>query len=379
MFVSSIHRVLPGLAAVALFAALAAANTVGRPLTASAAEGTLSFPAPAGTKWAVLAGYNTATHSEADANDPYAVDLHRTDGPTEGTPVLAPIGGTVRFVSSSCATIRDDTGMSVLMCHILVPQSMRNQTVVRGQRLGVVAPPGEAGNNGVAHIHLALSRSGPIPFIGTYTIEGIGLPATTEPGAYTGTPFTSTNREVASVDAGADLSVRPGTPVTLSAVVTNPTGAGLAYAWTQTGGTSVALASDGTRATFTAPSRTGTLEFRVAVSDGGAIVTDTVRVTVSNNAGATPTPAPAPVQQTGRFAATPVFTPTGQALAVFRRGTVEQLEAVARDTGANGVWAQDASGRYQLLVLNGASFLRDQFIAQFPAGFTADTAVTLVR
>lgn len=372
------HRVLPALVALVAFGALMGILLVGRPSVASAAEGTLSFPAPAGTKWAVLSGYNTATHSEADANDPYAVDLHRTDGPTEGTPVLAPIGGTVRFVSSSCATIRDDTGMSVLMCHILVPQSLRNQTVARGQRLGVVAPPGEAGNNGVAHIHMALSRSGPIPFVGTYTIEGIALPATTEPGAYGGTPFTSTNREVASVDAGADLSVRPGAPVTLNAVVSNPTGAGLAYAWTQMGGTPVALASDGTRATFTAPSRTGTLEFRVSASDGGAIVTDTVRVTVSNNAAST-TPAPAPVQQTGRFASTPVFTPTGQALAVFRRGTVEQLEAAARGTGATGVWVQDASGRYQLLVLNGASFLRDQFVAHFPGGFTVDTAVTLVR
>ena len=54
-------------------------------------------------------------------------------------------------------------------------------------------------------------------------------------------------------------------------------------------------------------------------------------------------------------------------------------DGTGEPAGATGVWAQDAAGRYQLLVLNGASFLRDQFVAQFPGGFTADTAVTLVR
>ncbi|MGE3855924.1 MAG: peptidoglycan DD-metalloendopeptidase family protein [Dehalococcoidia bacterium] len=373
-------RVFTSLVAAGTFAVLYLIAAVTRPVGASAADATLAFPAPGGTQWSVLAGYNTVTHSEADANDPYAIDLHRTDGPTEGTPVLAPIAGTVRYVSSSCASIRDGAGTSVLMCHILVPQSLRGQTVARGQRLGIVAPPGEAGNNGTPHIHLALSKSGPVPFTGTYTIEGIALPPTTEPNAYSGTPFTSSNRETPSVDAGADVSVRPGAAVALSAVATNPSGAGLVYAWTQTGGTAVALASDGPRATFTAPSRTGTLQFRVAVTDGSDVVTDTVRVTVSSSAATpTPAPAPAPAVQTGRFAATPVFTPGGHALAVFRRGSIAQLEAAARGSGASGVWAQDASGRYQLLILDGASFLRDQFIAQFPGGFATDVAVTLVR
>jgi hypothetical protein len=344
---------------------------------ASAAETMLSFPAPAGTRWAVLAGYNTVTHSTADGGDVYAIDLHRTDAPTANTPVLAPISGTVRFVSSSCATIRDAAGTSVLMCHILVPQSLRNQTVVRGQRLGVVAPPGEAGNNGASHIHMALTLNGPQPFVGLYTLEGVALPATTTPNAYADTSFLSTNREVASVDAGADVSVRPGTAVTLSAQATNPSGAGLSYAWSQVSGTAVAIASNGPTATFTAPTRTGTLQFRVAVTDGTPdVVMDTVSVTVSNSS---PTPTPVAVVQTGRFASTPVFTGTGQALAVFRSGTVAQLEAAARGAGASGVWVQDSAGRYQLLILDGATFIRDSFVAQFPAGFPGDLAVTLIR
>jgi hypothetical protein len=40
---------------------------------------------------------------------------------------------------------------------------------------------------------------------------------------------------------------------------------------------------------------------------------------------------------------------------------------------------QDASGAYQLLILGGATFIRDSFVARFPAGFAGVTAVTLVR
>ena len=374
------HRRIPLLAllvGLGTFVVLYLLATLTAPARAEAAESMLSFPAPAGSTWRVLAGYNTVTHSAADGGDMYAVDLQRTDEPSEGTAVLAPIGGTVRFVSSSCATIRDAAGTSVLLCHILVPQSLRNQVVVRGQLLGVVAPPGEAGNNGVAHIHMALSANGALPFTGAYAIEGIALPATTTSNAYADTPFVSTNREVASVDAGVDISVRPSTPVTLSALVSNPSGAGIAYAWTQIAGTSVALTSNGPTATFTAPSRTGALQFRVAISDGSPdVATDTVTVNVSTTS---PTPTPVPVGQSGLFAAAPVFTSSGQALAVFRGGTIAQLEAAARAAQANGVWVQDASGSYQLLILGGATFIRDTFVARFPAGFPGDIAVTLVR
>lgn len=347
------------------------------PRPAGAAEPTLVIPAPAGSQWAVLAGYNTVTHSVEDGGDVYAVDLQRTDAPTEHTPVLAPISGTVRFVSSSCATIRDASGVSLLMCHILVPQSLRNATVTRGQRIGVVAPAGQAGNNGFPHIHLALSLNGPRPFIGAHAIEGIALPPTAEPNAYADTRFVSTNREAPGVDAGEDLSVRPGAAVTLSATATDPNGAGLSYTWTQTSGPAVALAPGGPTATFTAPSRTGTLQFRVAVSDGSpTVATDTVTVRVSTSAA---TPTPAPVVRTGRFAAIPAFTASGQALAVFRTGTVDQLEAAARDAQAGGVWVQDSSGAYRLLILDGAPFIRQDFLARFPGGFPGDIAVTLVR
>lgn len=81
----------------------------------------------------------------------------------------------------------------------------------------------------------------------------------------------------------------------------------------------------------------------------------------------------------GVFAATPVFGPAGQALAVFLGGTTAQLEAAAAKATATGVWVQDPSRRFHLLVVNGPAFLRDDFVAAFPLGFPNTLAVTLVR
>ena len=81
----------------------------------------------------------------------------------------------------------------------------------------------------------------------------------------------------------------------------------------------------------------------------------------------------------GAFASTPVFDARGAAFAVFGGGSVSQLESAAQGAGATGVWAQDRSGAYQLLVVSGPAFLRATFTAAFPAGFTGVTALTLVR
>jgi hypothetical protein len=87
----------------------------------------------------------------------------------------------------------------------------------------------------------------------------------------------------------------------------------------------------------------------------------------------------AQAQASGAFAGTPTFGAGTQAAAVFLGGSVDQLEAAARATGANGVWVQDGGGRFQLLVAGGPAFLRDAFTAQFPGGFATATAVTLTR
>ena len=81
---------------------------------------------------------------------------------------------------------------------------------------------------------------------------------------------------------------------------------------------------------------------------------------------------------TGAFAVAPIFNARGLASVVFMGGTVEQLEAASLASGANGAWAQDGSGAFQLLVVGGPAFLKDGFKAKFAGGFGV-TAITLTR
>ena len=99
-------------------------------------------------------------------------------------------------------------------------------------------------------------------------------------------------------------------------------------------------------------------------------------------------PAPAPVQgstasasstSTAGLLSTPTFSGTGLALAVFRGGTVDQLEAAVAARGGSGAWIQDSTGGFRLLVVGGPSFLRAAVSARFPSGILANTAVTVVR
>ena len=64
---------------------------------------------------------------------------------------------------------------------------------------------------------------------------------------------------------------------------------------------------------------------------------------------------------------------------IFGGGSVDQLEAAGSAAKATGVWVQDASGAYQLLVVSGPAFLKDQFKAKFPNALSANTVATLTR
>ncbi|MDA0270788.1 MAG: M23 family metallopeptidase, partial [Chloroflexi bacterium] len=184
------------LAAVLVIAGLI--STVAWSGEASAAGPGLKFPAPVGTQWEVLAGYNTPTHTGVD---PYALDLWRIDGPTGGTPLLAPMSGTVGYNSDSCISIRT-SDLNLLMCHVhALPELQRGQTVTVGQQIGTVANDGEAGNGGTAHIHLQLnartsgasSTGESIPYAGDFALEGQSLAAIATFNGYAGVRFTSTN------------------------------------------------------------------------------------------------------------------------------------------------------------------------------------------
>ena len=102
-------------------------------------------------------------------------------------------------------------------------------------------------------------------------------------------------------------------------------------------------------------------------------------------AAAVPGPAAGPAARpttgagAGTFASPPTLGAAGVTAAVFMGGTVDQLEAASLAAQAAGVWAQDASGTFRLLVPGGPAFLNDAFKAQFPSGFAQATAVTLTR
>jgi hypothetical protein len=81
----------------------------------------------------------------------------------------------------------------------------------------------------------------------------------------------------------------------------------------------------------------------------------------------------------GTFATPPIFSPNGQALTVLQGGTVDQLMASAKAAGAQGVWTQDGLGLFQLLVIDGPTFVQTSFRAAFLSGFAAPTAVLLAK
>ncbi len=182
------------LALVALLATIAS-------VASARADGGVPIPAPAGSTWSIVAGYNTGTHSEADGQDPHAIDLIRTDDSTDWTPVLAPVDGIVTWSDHNCLTIRDAYAYAHLLCHLAPRQSVaRGLTVSVGDELGHVFPAGYDANGGIAHIHYAIhhtsggGRLGPsVPFIANYAIEGRELPYANQYNLHAGAEFTSTN------------------------------------------------------------------------------------------------------------------------------------------------------------------------------------------
>lgn len=77
------------------------------------------------------------------------------------------------------------------------------------------------------------------------------------------------------------------------------------------------------------------------------------------------------------FAAIPTYSPTRLALAVFRGGSADDLGASLRTANASAAWVQDSRGQWNLYIVGG-TFLNEEFMRAFPAGFTSATPMTLV-
>jgi hypothetical protein len=297
---------------------------------ASAAGPGLKFPAPAGTQWEVLAGYNTPTHVDVD---PYALDVWRTDGPTGGTPLLAPMSGTVGHNSDSCISIRTSE-VNLLMCHVhALPELQRGQTVTLGQQIGTVANDGQAGNGGTAHIHLQLnartsggSNTGEsLPFAGDYALEGQSLAAVATFNAYAGVRFTSTNDPslyLPRVDAGPDRVIDAGATVLLQGTGTNVE----TLRWIQIGGPVVTLEGQGGVVSLVAPDAPGAVVTLLleGFGDAGQAV-DTMLLTIR-----------APGSSGMLISGT--VTPDGVALVVYSGGSTADLIAAVGCAGSASLW-----------------------------------------
>ena len=197
---SRLVRRLALLASCALAAAMFAASIWTLTSPASAASG-VPIPAPAGTTWSIIAGYNTGTHGDHDGGDPHAIDIVRTDAATDWTPVLSPVDGVVTWHGENCLTIADANGYAHLLCHLEpAPNIQRGLRISRSDHLGRVFPAGYDANGGVAHIHYAIhaTRGGgrlerSIPFTGSYALEGRELPWRDEFNLHGGLEFISSN------------------------------------------------------------------------------------------------------------------------------------------------------------------------------------------
>ncbi|MFA7295600.1 MAG: hypothetical protein WC211_00260 [Dehalococcoidia bacterium] len=327
------------------------------PAAPAEAAASLNLPTETGSEWRVLAGYNTATHSVADANDPYALDLVRSDASTAGSIVYAPFSGTVQYADTKCVGVRDAQGVSVLLCHPYPDANLRGRAIARGQRLGVVAPDGEAGNNGAAHIHIALTapnRGGPLPFSGRFALEGVDLPPTAEPGAYTDVAFRSSLRRAPSVDAGVDRTVRLRDGVTLTGLVDNPEQSAVTLTWAQTSGAAVVLTGASTAsAQFTAPATTSTLAFRFTVTElaTGEQFSDTLTVRVSSTAPIASTPPPTATSGgSGRLLSGSVPASGGFGLFVFAGGTNEEMLAATGCPGTSAAYWALTNGAFTVFI-----------------------------
>ena len=169
--------------------------------TAAGAGGGVPLPAPTGTVWQIVAGYNTGSHGDHDGGDPHAIDIVRTDASGDWSPVWSPVDGVISWLDGNCLTIQDGRGYAHLLCHISPAAHVhRNMRVRVGDEVGYVFPAGYDANGGIAHIHYAIHASPgdgilgrTVQFTGDYALEGRDLAWRDEGNLHYGLEFTSSN------------------------------------------------------------------------------------------------------------------------------------------------------------------------------------------
>ncbi len=140
-------------------------------------------------EWEVVQGYNGGTHQNRGgfAQYYYSIDWARSDGNTAGQPIYAPVSGSIQWTDRGSGGILIDAGngYGVALFHVVVNGSAsRGGSVERGQQIGVIAGPGDAGYMSMAHVEIAAWRlldgggHESVPFVGPNAIAGQEFPDT---------------------------------------------------------------------------------------------------------------------------------------------------------------------------------------------------------
>lgn len=216
--------------------------------SAQAATRMIKMPFASGSTWTISQGYNTNPNNGGSHYNcleyperncspywvyKYSFDLVRADGNTAGQAVLSPVNGTIRWIDEAYGgmSINLGNGWAVAYFHTVLASGLKSgQSVVQGQYLGVVAPPGQAGNGGFPHIHVTLWSTSDggnwdrhaKPFTGVQALDGYDFPRISgSPGnQYRGVNVTSSNLmiggtvplQVAKISPAHNATVSTSTP-----------------------------------------------------------------------------------------------------------------------------------------------------------------------
>ena len=251
-----------------------------QPFTVEASSTNIKWPFVTGATWYVSQGYNTSpsegwshfncnptTLKDAISSTQtcsqyyqykYSFDVKRLDGNTAGQTVVSAVNGTIRWIDEANGGMSIDLGDGYAYAYfhtILASGLAAGQSVTQGQYLGTVAPAGQAGNGGTAHIHLTLwqttdggnwSRNA-VPFTGARSIDGSDFPALVDSSRnqHYQTQISSSNQVV-----GAGTGSPPAVP-TLASPSTGTT-----------------YLTTGVTPTLTWSAVSGATEYQVVVNDG---------------------------------------------------------------------------------------------------------------
>ena len=307
--------------------------------------------------------------------------------------------GGFAWIGSNCIGLDDNRAATIHLCHVFPAAGLdRRDQIQSGEVIGSIAPDGLAGNNGIAHVHMAIHVNGrTVPYSGVYALEGHPLPATSQWNAYYGNVFASsqgtsgggtsggttgggTGVQAIVVDAGADFEVDQGATVTLTAVVEGDQEI-LEFDWTQTYGSPVQFSASGRSISFIAPYEPGaTLQFSVvAQSTFGRTGSDTILLAITSESVGpppppAPEPAPAPIPTSDARIVTGEVPDHGFGLVVFSGGSGTDLVVASGCPLKTARFWATVGGKF-VVYISGAKVAAANaaWLAAFPNGLPANT------